>query len=99
MLLTAAGLGFSYPGSPPLLTGISVEVGLGDSLAITGPSGSGKSTTVSVLLQLVEPTAGTITIGGTDLNTIDKESLWRQVSWVPQRPVIVPGTVLENAGS
>ena len=77
---------------------LSAHIEPGSITALKGPSGSGKSTTVSVLLQLVEPTAGTITIGGTDLNTIDKESLWRQVSWVPQRPVIVPGTVLENAG-
>ena len=78
---------------------LSAHIEPGSITALKGPSGSGKSTTVSVLLQLVEPTAGTITIGGTNLNTIDKESLWHQVSWVPQRPVIVPGTVLENAGS
>ena len=78
---------------------LSAHIEPGSITALKGPSGSVKSTTVSVLLQLVEPTAGTITIGGTNLNTIDKESLWRQVSWVPQRPVIVPGTVLENTGS
>ena len=78
---------------------LSAHIEPGSITALKGPSGSGKSTTVSVLLQLVEPTAGTITIGGTNLNTIDKESLWHQVSWVPQRPVIVPGTVLENTGS
>ncbi|MGO1593833.1 MAG: thiol reductant ABC exporter subunit CydD, partial [Ancrocorticia sp.] len=75
---------------------LSASIGPGTITALQGPSGSGKSTTASVLLQLVEPSDGGITVGGIELSSIDRESLWQQVTWVPQRPVIVPGTVLDN---
>lgn len=66
---------------------------------LRGRSGSGKTTTVSVLLGLVEATDGHVLIGDTPLAKISRESLWKQITWVPQRPAIVPGTVLENIGT
>lgn len=65
---------------------------------LRGPSGSGKTTTVSVLLRLIDKSSGEITIGDTNIDNIERHSLWEQVTWVPQRPAIVPGTVLENIG-
>lgn len=65
---------------------------------LRGPSGSGKTTTTSVLLRLIDKTSGRITLGDTDLDDISRESLWEQVTWVPQRPAIVPGSVLDNIG-
>jgi len=75
----------------------TIEPGLITALA--GPSGAGKSTTVSVILGLHEPTDGSVTIDGIPLDTIDPGSWWEQISWVPQRPVIVPGTVADNVGA
>ncbi|WP_054952242.1 thiol reductant ABC exporter subunit CydD [Flaviflexus massiliensis] len=75
----------------------TIEPGLITALA--GPSGAGKSTAVSLILGLHTPTTGTVTVGGADLSTIDPASWWSQISWVPQRPVIVPGTVADNVGS
>lgn len=66
---------------------------------LRGPSGSGKTTTVSVLLRLIDKTSGEITLGGINLDDISRQSLWEQVTWVPQRPAIVPGSVLENIGT
>ena len=63
-----------------------------------GRSGAGKSTAAAVVLGLVHPTSGSARIGRTPIERISKESLWRQISWVPQRPAILPGTVLENMG-
>lgn len=63
-----------------------------------GRSGAGKSTAAAVVLGLVSPTSGSARIGRTPIERISKESLWRQISWVPQRPAILPGTVLENMG-
>lgn len=74
----------------------TIEPGLITALA--GPSGAGKSTAASLVLGLHTPTTGTVTVGGTDLSTIDLASWWSQISWVPQRPVIVPGTVADNVG-
>lgn len=76
--------------------GLSATIEPGAITALKGPSGSGKSTTVSVLLKLVSPSSGSVSVGGVDVSEIDQSSLWSQVTWVPQRPVIVPGTVLDN---
>lgn len=66
--------------------------------ALAGPSGAGKSTTVSVLLGLLKPSSGAVTAGGEPVGRIDPESWWSQITWVPQRPVLVPGTVADNVG-
>ncbi|WP_188043874.1 thiol reductant ABC exporter subunit CydD [Changpingibacter yushuensis] len=79
--------------------GLSGTIEPGKITALAGPSGSGKSTTASVLLKLLEPSSGAITAAGIPLDSIDQESWWKQVTWVPQRPVIVPGTLRENIGA
>jgi ATP-binding cassette, subfamily C, bacterial CydD len=68
----------------------------GSVTVLTGPNGAGKSTALQVILGITEPTSGRVTIGGVDLADLDLESWWRQISWLAQRPAIVPGTVSEN---
>ena len=73
----------------------------GQITALTGPNGAGKSTTVSLILGLLEPDQGRVVVedaGGstTDLSQLDLASWWEQIAWVPQRPVLLPGTVLQN---
>lgn len=71
----------------------------GDVTVLRGKSGSGKSTTVSVLLGMVHPSAGSVTVGEIPLSDIAMDSWWKQITWVPQRPVIVPGTIADNVGA
>ena len=75
--------------------------------ALSGPSGAGKSTIVSCLLADMAPDAGRIALrhsasASTDdeiaLSDIDPTAWRRQISWVPQSPTLVPGTVLDNMG-
>ncbi|MDD7384939.1 MAG: thiol reductant ABC exporter subunit CydD [Actinomycetaceae bacterium] len=77
---------------------VTATIEPGTVTALRGKSGSGKSTTVSVLLKLINASSGSVTIDGQDVATIESDSLWNQISWVPQQPAIVPGTVLENMG-
>lgn len=77
---------------------LSCTIAPGHITVLRGPSGSGKTTTVNVLLGLLDPDSGSVTVGGTPLAQIDREAWWEHISWVPQRPVIVPGTVAENVG-
>ncbi|OBK43754.1 hypothetical protein A5655_16120 [Mycobacterium sp. 1081908.1] len=45
---------------------------------------------------LTAPSSGRITVAGTDVEDLDPAAWWRQLSWLPQRPVLVPGTVRDN---
>ncbi len=63
---------------------------------LTGPNGAGKSTAVAALLGLTEPTSGRVLIDGVDIADIDLAQWWRRVSWLPQRPALLPGTVRSN---
>ena len=63
---------------------------------LTGPNGSGKSTAVQALLGLVEPERGEVRVAGTAVSSLDRSAWWAQVAWLPQHPVLVPGTLDEN---
>lgn len=78
--------------------GLDLTLPPGSTLAVTGPSGAGKSTTVEVLLGLLRPDSGRaelIDADGTavDLADLDLHTLWPQVAWLPQRPVLEPATI------
>lgn len=64
--------------------------------ALTGPNGSGKSTALQIVLALTEPDRGDVTVDGVALASLDRELWWSRVAWLPQHPVLLPGTVDEN---
>lgn len=88
----AEGRGITAPAD------LTATVRHGSITVLAGPSGAGKSTTVSVLLGLLTPTSGSISAAGIPVSHMAEESWWSQITWVPQRPVLVPGTVAENVG-
>ena len=72
----------------------------GDITALRGASGEGKSTTIAAILGLLAPTSGSIAFLAADgavtpLEAVEKEGLWAQIAWLPQRPVVGPGTLRE----
>jgi ABC-type multidrug transport system fused ATPase/permease subunit len=87
---------FSYPAShAPVLTGISLSVDAGQSLAIVGRSGSGKSTLVDLILGVLTPNSGQALLGGRASE--DSVSAWPgAVAYVPQEVQVMSGTVREN---
>ncbi|HEY7692134.1 MAG TPA: thiol reductant ABC exporter subunit CydD [Gaiellaceae bacterium] len=91
------GVSFGYPSRSGLvLDGFELELRAGETVALVGPSGAGKSTVADLLLLLLEPQAGRITVDGVDLGSCRAES-WREyVAWVPQRPSILRGSVADN---
>lgn len=60
----------SYASGQPALNGINLHIDPGEFVFVVGNSGSGKSTLIKLLLKELEPTEGTITVNGTELNTL-----------------------------
>jgi ATP-binding cassette subfamily C protein CydD len=96
------GVGVQAPGRDRWAPArLSATVRTGRVLALAGPNGSGKSTAAAVLLGLVRPDRGRVVLrpaDGTevDLADVDPATWWRQVAWVPQRPALLPGSLLDN---
>ena len=63
---------------------------------LTGRNGVGKSTTLQAIAGVTLPSSGRITVAGLDVADLDPAAWWRQLSWLPQRPVLIPGTVYDN---
>jgi ATP-binding cassette subfamily C protein CydD len=97
--------------------GLTATVRPGKVLALAGPSGAGKTTAAAVLLGILSPDRGTLTLAPADparpgdhaipdapargpaeldLADVDPATWWAQVAWVPQRPLLLPGTVRDN---
>ena len=81
--------------------GLTARIRPGRLVALAGSSGAGKTTTSQVLLSLLPADRGAVRVVGpagdaVDLSQIDPTTWWAQIAWVPQRPVIVPDTVLAN---
>ncbi|MCP2317333.1 ATP-binding cassette, subfamily C, CydD [Nocardia amikacinitolerans] len=76
--------------------GLSAVLLPGAVTVLTGPNGSGKSTAFLAMLGLVRPEDGCVLVDGTDVRELDAEAWWARVAWLPQRPVLVPGTLREN---
>lgn len=89
---------FRYPGRGKLLDGLSLCVQAGETIALTGANGVGKSTLAHMLLRLIEPHQGRITIDGIDIGEVELTSLRRQVGLVDQNTLLLNGTVAENIG-
>ncbi|MEV0434553.1 thiol reductant ABC exporter subunit CydD [Nocardia sp. NPDC050413] len=75
---------------------LTAELRPGVVTALTGPNGCGKSTTLQAILGLIEPDRGAVLVDGRDVRDIAPESWWARIAWLPQRPVLVPGTLREN---
>ncbi|HSS44334.1 MAG TPA: ABC transporter ATP-binding protein, partial [Thermoanaerobaculia bacterium] len=78
---------FTY-GEEPVLRDVTLTIRRGETVAIVGPSGAGKTTLVNLLPRLYDPTAGRITLDGTDLREATLASLRGQMSLVTQETVL-----------
>jgi ATP-binding cassette subfamily C protein len=87
---------FSYPDSDQTaLNNVSFEIQPGTQVALMGPSGAGKSTIADLLCAVLTPTSGTIVRTESSI-LLEDFSRQGRVSYVPQRPGLVSGTILEN---
>ncbi|MCK8617631.1 ABC transporter ATP-binding protein/permease [Fructobacillus sp. M158] len=90
-------LSFTYPkAKEPVLKDLSFELAAGQTLGIVGSTGSGKSTLALLLARLYQPTAGTMTIDGEDVQNIQASDWHQAVGIVMQKPVLFSGSIEKN---
>ena len=88
---------FKYPQqSRNLIDGLNLEIMPGESIGITGENGAGKSTLLNLMAGFISPDQGEISLDGVPLSDYHSEFLHSQIGIVPQKGVLVEGTILEN---
>jgi osmoprotectant transport system ATP-binding protein len=87
-----------YPGSDaPAVDDLTLTVPAGEICVLVGPSGCGKTTSMKMVNRLIEPTSGTITIGGQDVASLPAVELRRRIGYVIQQVGLFPHlTIGEN---
>jgi len=96
-LLELRDLSFGYDkGSPPVFERLSLDVREGEFLVIKGPSGSGKSTLLRLICRLNTPRAGAILFKGRNVSEITPSELRSKVTYVPQIPQMIDGSIRDN---
>jgi ATP-binding cassette, subfamily B, bacterial len=91
---------FVYPGAnSPALSGITLHVRPGESLALVGQNGSGKTTLIKLLTRLYQPTQGRILLDGLDLKDWDESTLRQRIGVIFQDFARYQMLVGENIGA
>ncbi|HMB13776.1 MAG TPA: ABC transporter ATP-binding protein [Roseovarius sp.] len=88
-------IGFSYDGNP-VISGLDLDIPAHQMTTLVGPSGSGKTTIVDLVIGLLRPDAGEISVDGVPLQQIDLKAWRRMVGYVPQETVLLHDTIIHN---
>ncbi len=85
-LIRVENVSFSYPGGPRVLDGADLAISAGEFVAIIGQNGSGKTTLAKLVIGLLKPDSGRITIDGRDRSTLHAAATAREIGYVFQNP-------------
>ena len=87
---------YKYGYGRDVLSDINLTIPQGSKVAFVGISGSGKTTLAKMMVNFYDPSQGEISLGGVNLNQIDKKALRQYINYLPQQPYVFNGTILEN---
>jgi ATP-binding cassette subfamily C protein CydD len=87
---------YAYEPGRQALRGVDFVLTAQHATALVGPSGAGKSSVLNLLLGFIQPQRGRVLIDGHDLIQLDPDYWLRHVAWVPQRPHLFQGSILDN---
>ncbi len=87
---------FAYGDGAPALTGVSLHVPPGQTVALVGATGAGKSTLAKLVARFYDPVRGRVLVDGHDLREVTERSLRSQLGVVPQESFLFSGTIRDN---
>ncbi len=87
---------FNYQATRSILKKFNLVIDSGKKVALVGSSGAGKSTLIKLLLRMHDVSGGKILIDGQNISKVAQESLWKNISLVPQDPILFHRTLREN---
>lgn len=90
------GVNFSYVKNKTLITNLNLSVKPGMRVAIVGPTGCGKSTLINLLMRFYDVDTGSISVDGTDIRDMTRDSLRENYGMVLQETWLKSGTIREN---
>jgi ATP-binding cassette subfamily B protein len=96
--LAFQGVTFRYPTRPDAaaITGFSLTIEPGETVAIVGPSGAGKSTLFQLAMRFYDPQAGTVRMDGVPLVQAHPAEVRRRMALVPQEPTLFAASARDN---
>ena len=87
---------FGYVPGEIVLSGISFEVGKGETLAVVGPTGSGKTSLINLITRFYDPLTGRVCVNGRDIRELETSILRSKMALVMQEPFLFSETVRDN---
>ncbi|MEU6034970.1 ABC transporter ATP-binding protein [Actinomadura sp. NPDC047616] len=87
---------FAYPGGPPVLHDVNVDIAPRSRVAVVGETGSGKTTFAKLLTRLMDPTSGRVLVDGVPLDRVRFSSLRERIVMVPQDGFLFDATLGDN---
>ena len=81
--IAVSDVSFAY-GKEPVLKRVNLDISRGEVVTILGPNGCGKSTLIKIMLGLLTPAEGSVSLDGEDLRTLNSKILARKIAYVPQ---------------
>ena len=87
---------FNYHKTQTVLKNFNLTINSNERVALVGPSGGGKSTIIKLLLRMYDVKEGKILIDNQDISQVTQESLWENISLVPQDPILFHRSLMEN---
>ncbi|MBT3538673.1 ABC transporter ATP-binding protein [Candidatus Parcubacteria bacterium] len=94
--ITFKDVNFAYNQTRRVIHKLNTTIKAHQKIALVGPSGAGKTTVVKLLLRQNDVTSGKIMIDGQRISAVTLESLWKNISLVPQDPILFHRTLIEN---
>ncbi len=94
--LTIEKVDFAYPDGTVALRSAELQARIGEMIAFVGPAGAGKTSLAYLIPRFITPDRGRVLIDGTDIATVNLDSLRRQIAFVFQETVLFDATIEEN---